>query len=279
MNDLKVMENSARSWLSYIFSALPSFLVKVILVVILIFAGRKIIQLICKSFEKIMKIRGTDPLLASFAQSFLKHFLYIVLFFLTIGVLGIRATSLMALLGTAGLAVGLALQGSLSDLAGGVLILIFKPFAKGDYISNTAGVEGVVDQIFILHTILTTADNKNIVVPNGQLAHSTIVNFSQNPVRRLDLTFNVAYDAPVDQVKDILGKVAAEHPLILKLPDRTNTIRLLSLNDSSVSFVFRVWVNNKDYWNVYYDCNETIKKALEENHIEIPYPKLDVYQK
>jgi len=277
LNDILLMENSVKSWLSYVASAAPSFAVKVIFLVICIFVGRKVIQLVSRSFEKIMELRGADPLLASFTQSFLKYFLHIVLFFVAIGILGIRATSLMALLGTAGLAVGLALQGSLSDLAGGVLILIFKPFSKGDFISNNAGIEGVVDQIFILHTVLTTVDNKNIVVPNGQLAHASITNFSQNPIRRLDMIFSVSYDAPTEKVKAVLNDVADKHPKILQ--DKPRTIRLSAFNDSSISFVFRVWVSNKDYWDVYFDCNETVRQRFAENGIEIPYPKLDVYQK
>jgi small conductance mechanosensitive channel len=271
------MKEIVSIWLKDLFSTAPSFLLRLAFVFLCIFVGRKLIRLICRSFEKIIELRGADPLLASFTQSFFKYFLNITLFFVVISILGIRATSMVAFLGTAGIAVGLALQGSLSDLAGGVLILLFKPFSKGDYISNNAGIEGIVDQIFILNTILTTTDNKNIVMPNGQLAHSVIINYSQNPVRRLDMVFAVSYDSPTEKVKEILTKIAEEHPKILNT--KVKTIRLVSFNDSSISFTFKVWVNSKDYWDVYYDCNEIVRKVFEENNIEIPYPKLDVHQK
>jgi small conductance mechanosensitive channel len=257
--------------------ALPTVLLKAIFVIICIFIGKKIIALLCRSITKLMELRGTDPLLASFAISFIKNFLYVVQFFLIIGVLGISATSFMALLGTAGLAVGLALQGSLSDLAGGMLILIFKPFSKGDYISNNAGIEGNVDRIYVLHTVLITTDNKAIIIPNGQLAHSTIINFSRHPIRRLDLTYTVSYNTPTNKVISLLTKIAEENPHIMQ--DKPKIIRLMSFNDSSLGFVFRVWVKNKNYWDVLFACNERVKEVFDENGIEIPYKKIDIYQK
>lgn len=215
-------------------------------------------------------------MLESFTSSIIKTILYVILFFIIVGVAGVKATSLVTVLGTAGIAVGLALQGSLANLAGGVLILFFKPFSKGDYII-TNGLEGTVEKIQILYSILYTIDNKVIIVPNGQLANNSIVNVTKNPERRLDLVFSVAYNTSIEKVKEILNKIANEHPNVLK--DKPINIRLGTQNTSSLDFIFRVWVKTEKYWDSNFDFIELVKKEFDLNNIEIPYQKIDIYHK
>ncbi len=171
----------------------------------------------------------------------------------------------------------MALQGSLSNLAGGVLILFFKQFSKGDYISNNGGIEGTVDQIHILYTTLITTDNKVIVVPNGQLANNAIINYSRKPERRLDMVFTVSYDTPIDKTKELLRQIAENHPAVLK--DKAITIRMAKQSASSLDYNFRVWVKSSDYWETLYDFNEEVKRVFDENGVEIPYQKIDIYNR
>ena len=276
VNRISGIEHFLKDWVLNLGKMLPDIVIKAVLVIVCLFVGTKIIKLLIAGLKKIMQMRDVDPLLQSFMASLIKTLLNVVLFFIIIGIIGVRATSLITVLGTAGLAVGLALQGSLANLAGGVLILLFKPFAKGDYIS-TNGIEGIVDQIHMLNSILVTLDNKVIVIPNGQLANNAITNFSRKPMRRLDLEYSVSYDTSIDKALEVMNKVAADHPKILQ--DQPMTIRLFRHNASSLDFVFRVWVRTEDYWNVMFDCNELVKKAFDANNIEIPYQKIDIYNK
>lgn len=229
------------------------------------------------TYKKTLEKKNVDPLLESFTVSLLKTIGYIALFFVVVSVIGIKATSLVTVLGTAGIAVGLALQGSLSNLAGGMLILFFKQFSKGDYISNNGGIEGTVDQIHILYTTLITTDNKVIVVPNGQLANNAIINYSRKPERRLDMVFTVSYDTPIDKTKELLKQIAENHPAVLK--DKAITIRMAKQSASSLDYNFRVWVKSSDYWETLYDFNEEVKRVFDENGVEIPYQKIDIYNR
>lgn len=207
----------------------------------------------------------------------IKTLMYVILFFLIVGIAGVKATSLVTVLGTAGLAVGLALQGSLANLAGGMLILFFKPFTKDEYIVASSGVEGTVDKIQILYTILTTPDNKVVIVPNSQLANNAITNVSRNPERRLDMVFSVSYDTPTEKVKEILNRIANAHPAVLK--EKPINIRMSVQNASSLDFIFRVWVKKEDYWTAKFDFTEIVKTEFDANNIEIPYQKIDIYRK
>lgn len=255
---------------------LPIIFGKLVAVIVVMILWPKISKLLLNTFKGIMMRRKVDPLLESFTTSIASTLLHIVLFFIIIGIAGIKATSLITVLGTAGLAVGLALQGSLANLAGGVLILFFKPFTKDDYIVSGA-IEGTVDKIQILYTILVTPDNRVVIVPNGQLANNAITNVSQKPIRRLDLTFSVAYDTPIQKVKEVLNKIAETHPAVLK--DHPVNIRLSVQNESSLDFICRVWVKKEDYWNTKFDFTEIVKEEFDKNNIEIPYRKLEVYSK
>ncbi|MGO5426349.1 mechanosensitive ion channel family protein [Fusobacterium mortiferum] len=255
---------------------LPTILLRGIVVIILLLFWSKLIDGVLNAYHKILRKKKIEPLLESFTSSIIKTILYVILFFIIVGVAGVKATSLVTVLGTAGIAVGLALQGSLANLAGGVLILFFKPFSKGDYII-TNGLEGTVEKIQILYSILYTIDNKVIIVPNGQLANNSIVNVTKNPERRLDLVFSVAYNTSIEKVKEILNKIANEHPNVLK--DKPINIRLGTQNTSSLDFIFRVWVKTEKYWDSNFDFIELVKKEFDLNNIEIPYQKIDIYHK
>lgn len=267
-----ILEN----FLTELFAVLPGLIIRVIVLLILFGVWPKILGMVLTAYKKTLEKKNVDPLLESFTVSLLKTVAYVTLFFIVVSIIGIKATSLVTVLGTAGIAVGLALQGSLTNLAGGVLILFFKQFSKGNYIAS-GSVEGTVDQIHILYTTLVTSDNKVIVIPNGQLANGTIINYSKKPERRLDMVFSVSYDTPTEKVKEILNKVADEHPAVIQ--EKGKTIRMAKQNASSLDFNFRVWVKNSDYWTTLYDMNEKIKDEFDKNGIEIPYQKIDIYNR
>ena len=271
------MHALVESFFTDILGVLPELVIRGLVLIVLFIAWPKLLGMVLTTYKKTLEKKKVDPLLESFTVSLLKTLAYIALFFVVVSVIGIKATSLVTVLGTAGIAVGLALQGSLSNLAGGVLILFFKQFSKGDYISNNGGIEGTVDQIHILYTTLITVDNKVIVVPNGQLANNAIINYSKKSERRLDMVFSVSYDTPTDKTKELLRQIAENHPAVLK--DKAMTIRMVKQTASSLDFNFRVWVKSSDYWDTMYDFNEEVKRVFDENGIEIPYQKIDIYNR
>ncbi len=250
--------------------------IKLGIIFLLLVVWPKFINIMSKIILRIANRKKVDVLLLTFSVSLFKTLMYILLLFIVIGILGIKATSLVTILGTAGIAVGLALQGSLSNVAGGILILFFKPFSNGDYISFS-NVEGEVIGIQIIYTKIKTADNQIVTVPNSQLSNTPVTNYTKNRERRLTLYYSASYDDPVDKVKAILNQVVDEEPKILK--DKPVLIRLFKHNASSLDYIFRVWVNREDYHEVTFNCNEKVRKYFEENGIEIPYDKLDIYQK
>lgn len=235
--------------------------------------GKKIINITKKIIDKSMDRKELDPSLKSFLGSFISALLYVFLIVITISTVGVQTSSLVAALGAAGLAVGLALQGSLSNFAGGVLIIIFRPFNVGDFI-EVGSMMGTVKEIQIFQTYLDTPDNKRVVIPNAQLSNNSLINYTRTPSRRVDLRFGVAYDSDILKVKNIITEIVESHQLIMK--DMERIVRLEQMADSSLIFVTKVWTLNEDYWTVYYDLNETVKEAFDKNSIEIPYPKMDV---
>ncbi|WP_163467892.1 mechanosensitive ion channel family protein [Fusobacterium sp. IOR10] len=265
-----------QSFFANVGSKLPSITFKIIWILAIIFLSKPLIRLVNRAGSSVMKKHKVDPLLKTFLLSLLNMVSYIFVFFLLIGGIGIQATSLITILGTAGIAIGLALQGSLTNLAGGILILLFKPFNKGDYIESDSG-SGLIDGIRILYTTIVTFDNRVIIIPNGALANSPVTNLSRNPERRLDLTICVSYDSDIDLVKKTLKDIADNHPQILH--EKPYIIRLLSHNSSSLDFVFKVWTPTLNYWNVKFDLMEEVVLKFRENDIEIPYNKLDIYNK
>lgn len=260
---------------------LPILAGKIIAFAILCFIWPKITNFVLRNFEKAMKLRDNDPLLISFLKSLIKTFMYIVLAFLLIGILGIKATSLVTILGTAGVAVGLALQGSLTNLASGILILFFKQISKGDVISSIDGsIEGVVKNIYILYTKIQQHNGPIITVPNSQIANAAIINYSRNPYRRLDLIYSASYDAPIDKVISVLNQVIEDEARIIKNdPEYPITISLSKQNASSLDYVFRAWVKKEDWYDTWLACNVNVKKYFDKNGIEIPYNKLDLYMR
>ncbi|WP_315523921.1 mechanosensitive ion channel domain-containing protein [Fusobacterium massiliense] len=260
---------------------LPILAGKLLAFLFLIFIWPKLTRLILRSIDRATSLKNSDPLLISFLKSLIKTFMYIALAFLLIGVVGIKATSLVTILGTAGVAVGLALQGSLSNLASGILILFFKQVSKGDVVSSLdKNIEGVVESIHILYTTIKQHNGPIIIVPNSQIANASIINYSRNPYRRLDLVYSASYDVPVDKVISVLQQVAENEEKIIKNnSDMPITISLTKQNASSLDYMFRAWVKKEDFLQATLDCNVNVKKLFDANNIEIPYNKMDLYIK
>ena len=260
---------------------LPMLAGKLVAFLVICFIWPKLTKFLVKSFEKAMSLRNNDPLLISFLKSLIKTLMYIALAFVIIGIIGIKATSLVTILGTAGVAVGLALQGSLSNLASGILILFFKQVSKGDFVSSLdKNIEGTVQSIHILYTIIQQPNGPVIIVPNSQIANASIINYSKNPFRRLDLVYSASYDDPVNKVISVLHQVIENEPRIIKdNPSMPITISLTKQNASSLDYMFRAWVRKEDYVDTMLDCNINVKKFFDKNGIEIPYNKLDLYMK
>jgi small conductance mechanosensitive channel len=243
--------------------------VKVIAALAILIIGLFIIKMIVRVSRRIMKKRGVDTTLQKFLGDLLGWTLKILLFVIVASQLGIETTSFAAIIGAAGLAIGLALQGSLSNFAGGVLIMIFKPYRIGDLI-EAQGVLGVVKEIQIFTTHLNTPENKLAIIPNGSLSNGNIINYTAEGHIRIDHTIGVSYDADIKQTKEVLMKILTNHPKVLKEP--APTVNVAELADSSVNFATRPWSKPEDYWDVYFDVLEQAKIELDAAGIEIPYP-------
>lgn len=243
--------------------------IKIIGAILIWIIGSWIIKKILKATRKIMTKSNYDESLQKFLINLLSWGLKIMLVITLLGTLGVPTTSFAAIIAAAGLAVGLALQGSLGDFAGGVLIMIFKPFKIGDLI-EAQGEVGVVKQIEIFTTKITGLSNREIIVPNGALSNGNIINYTTEGTRRVDLTFGVGYDSDIKKTKDVLMNVLTSHPKVLK--DPAPTVNVSELADSSVNFAVRPWANAEDYWAVYFGITEDVKEALDKAGIEIPYP-------
>ena len=236
--------------------------------------GLWIIRILIRSLKKGMEKSKMDESLSKFLGSFLSILLKILLLVTVATMLGIEATSFIAMLGAAGLAVGLALQGSLSNFAGGVLILVFKPFKVGDFI-DAQGFLGSVDSIQVLNTVLKTPDNKTIIIPNGALANGTITNFTTEPKRRVDMAFGIGYGDDIAKAKEVLRKLVNDDERVLKDPEPVVVVS--GLGESSVDFAVRVWCNAGDYWGIYFEMQEKVKLAFDLAGISIPFPQRDVH--
>ncbi len=246
---------------------------KIIASLIIFIVGSVIIKIVMRSLRKSRLMKKADATVARFTLNFISIALKIVMIVSIVAVLGVPMASVVTVIATAGAAIGLALQGSLSNLAGGIMILIFKPFRIGNYI-EASGHAGTVADIGIFYTVLTTPDNKEITIPNGTIMSDSVVNYSVHDTRRLDLTFGVAYGTDVERVKEILLDEAAKHSLVISEP--APFARLASQSDSSIDFALRVWVKSGDYWTVNFDLLESIHARFDAEKIEIPYNTLDV---
>ena len=247
---------------------------KLIAALAIFIIGKLLAGLIKSVIGKAMAKAKSDPILISFTSNIVYAALLAFVIIAALGQLGIETTSFIAILGAAGLAVGLALQGSLSNFAAGVLMIIFRPFKQGDFIEG-AGVAGVVEEIHIFNTVLRTGDNKTIIIPNAGLMNDNIVNYSSKPTRRLDLVIGIGYDDDIKKAKNVLSELMQQDPRILK--DPAPTLGLLELADSSVNFAVRPWVNSADYWAVHFDLLESIKLRFDQEGISIPYPQQDIH--
>lgn len=239
------------------------------------FIGGMVIKVLVNSFERILNKRDIDDSLKPFLKGIIKSLLRVMLVISVLGMLGIEMTSFVAILGAAGLAVGMALSGTLQNFAGGVMILIFKPFKNGDLI-EAQGHTGVVKEIQIFNTILKTPDNKTIIIPNGGLSTSSMINYSTEDQRRVDWSFGIGYGDKTEQAKDLLHKLMDEDSRILKTPAEP-FVAVSELADSSVNFAVRAWVKAEDYWSVFFDMNEKVYNTFNKEGINIPFPQMDVH--
>ena len=247
---------------------------KIITALLTLIIGLWIIGILTRSIGKGMDKRNVDPSLKPFIKSLINAVLKVMLIISVIGMVGIQATSFVAVLGAAGLAVGLALQGTLQNFAGGVIILLLKPFKVGDFVT-VSGESGTVNSIQIFNTFLKTPDNKVIIVPNGQAANSITTNFSAEETRRVDFTFGVGYGDSTQKTRETLIDLINADDRILKDPEPF--VAVSELGDSSVNFVVRVWVKGSDYWGVFFDMNESVYNKFNEVGLNIPYPQMDVH--
>jgi small conductance mechanosensitive channel len=236
--------------------------------------GAWIIRKSKRMLGRIFERKGTDTAISSFVQSIAGLAMTVVLIMITVGVLGIDTTSIAALLAGGGMAIGLALNGTVQNFAGGIMLLIFKPFKSGDFI-EAQGYSGTVSEVTITSTKLVTTDNRVIIIPNGILSNGTINNYSDQKFRRVDLTVDVEYGSSSEQVKDILNRLIENDVRILQTPAKP-FIALSALKESSVQFIMRLWVKTDDYWGVYYELTEKIYNELPKNGIMFPFPQLDI---
>ncbi len=236
--------------------------------------GSWVIKALVNAFNRVMDKNQTDESLKPFLKKLFSTLLKVLLVISVLGMLGVEMTSFIAILGAAGLAVGMALSGTLQNFAGGVMILLFKPFKVGDVL-EAQGFLGKVHEIQIFNTILKTPDNKTIIIPNGGLSTSSMTNYSTEPQRRVDWTFGIGYGDDVDQAKAVIKELCDQDSRILKDPELF--VAVSELADSSVNFAVRAWVNADDYWDVFFDLNEKIYKTFDQRGLNIPYPQMDVH--
>lgn len=247
---------------------------KVIGAIVVLIVGLWVVKKASKSISKLMEKRNIDSSLRPFLTSLISTILKALLVISVMGMVGIEMTSFIAILGAAGLAVGMALSGTLQNFAGGVMILIFKPFKVGDFI-DAQGYMGVVAEIQIFNTIITTVDNKTVIIPNGGLSTSSMTNFSTQETRRVDFVFGIGYGDDLDKAKSIIKTIAENDKRVLKDPEPF--VRMSEMADSSVNITARFWVEGIDYWDVYFDTMEEVYKQFNSQGINIPYPQMDVH--
>ena len=242
--------------------------------IIIYIVGKWVAKILRGIFRRVLLKSKVDPTLASFVVNVAYAVLVVFVIITAVDKLGVQTTSFVALLGAAGLAVGFALQGSLSNFASGVMIILFRPFKLGDFV-EAGGTAGVIESIDMLVTVLTTPDNKKIIVPNSTMMGGTIVNYSAHATRRVDMVFGIGYDDDLQKAKQALETILANHPLVLK--DPAPAVALGEFADSSVNFNVRPWVKTEDYWKVYSDIHETVKLEFDKQNISIPFPQQDVH--
>ncbi|MCH8492604.1 MAG: mechanosensitive ion channel [Idiomarina sp.] len=266
--------NELIEWFGENQEAILLFAAKFFVAIGILVAGMIIARVLTNTMTRRLDKSKIDNAVVSFMAGIIRTIIIIAALLMALSHVGVQTTSFIAILGAAGLAIGLALQGSLSNFASGVLIMIYRPFKSGDYV-EAGGVAGTVQRIELFTTVLKTPDNKMVVVPNSKITSSEITNYSQEPIRRVDMVIGVSYSADLKKTKEVLMQVITSDERTLQ--DPAPRVAVTALNDSSVDFIVRPWVNSGDYWPMYWDSMERIKNALDENDIGIPFPQMDVH--
>ncbi len=268
------MEEMLKSLLTTLGSAMIQYGTKILAALVILIVGLKLIKLLPKVFAKSKGFNKLNPSVQSFAKSATKLALKVILFITVAAIIGIPMTSFITLLGTFGVALGLALQGGLSNVASGIMILIFKPFGVGEFIDNHTD-SGTVTEISLFHTVLTTLDNRRVIIPNSKLTSDTVVNYSREPLRRVDMVVSTSYNDDIDKTLTLLKEFVSSHSKVLQ--DPAPFVRMTEMGASSLNYTIRVWVKAEDYWDTLFDLTEGVKKTFDANDISIPYGQLDVH--
>lgn len=275
------INKKANAFVEYLKTHIDTFIAfgfRILFAILMIIVGKIIIKLLLKICDRFFDRAGTEISVRKFLNSFIKAVLYIVLILVVCAQVGIETTSFIAVMGSAGLALGLSLQGSLSNFAGGILILLLKPFVVGDYIiDGGSGKEGKVSRIDLFYTHLITPDNKMVVIPNGTLANSNLTNLTTFDKRRVDIMVGISYSSDIKKAKELLEEIADKCQYVLK--EEKVEVFVNSLDSSQVTLGIRVWTKTTDYWDALFQLNETIKYTFDENDIEIPFDQLEVHVK
>ena len=246
----------------------------IVIAIVILIVGRWVAQFIRKIIVKILTKRNVDGTIVSFVASICYFLLLTFVIIAALDRVGIKTASFVVVIGAAGLAIGLSLQGSLANFAAGFLLILFRPFKEGDFIEG-AGTAGIVEDIQIFTTTLVTPDNKKVIIPNSKLTGDNIINYTAKGTRRVEWVLGVSYSDDLDKVRKVLQQIIDADERILKEPE--SMINVKEMADSSVNFVVRAWVNVPDYWNVFFDTNETVKKRFDAEDISIPFPQRDVH--
>lgn len=261
-------------WVTNNESAIIQGVINLIGAIFLLFVGLFIARITSAGFRRLLLSRKVDKTVTQFCSALLRYAMVSFAVIAALGRIGVETSSIIAVIGAAGLAIGLALQGSLANFAAGVLLVTLRPIRAGEY-ASVGAVAGTIEEVHIFSTTLRTSDNKVVVVPNGKIIAGEITNFSRQKERRVDITLGVSYDTSIEHVKNVLKTVVVLDPRIIH--SKGHTIRLNEFAPSSLNFVVRVWTENRHYWDVYYDLMENIKMALDANQIKMPYPQMDVH--
>ncbi len=268
------MQETLSSTLSSLVPQAISYTKMLVVAILVLVIGFWLIKKVTRGMKNLMEKRELDPTLTSFSMSVVNIALKVLLLISVISYIGIPMTSFVAILGAASLAVGMALQGTLQNFAGGVMLLLFRPFKVGDFV-ELSGFSGTVKEIQIFNTILTTGDNKVVMIPNGGISTSSLTNYSRLPERRVDLTFGIGYGDDIDKAYAAIKAVIDRKPEILSTP--APFMAVSNLGDNSVDIVVRIWTKSEDYWTVYFYMNEFVKKEFDKQGISIPFPQRDVH--
>ena len=266
--------NQASDWVARNDAILLQYIVNLAAALLILLVGYIAAKMISSTMVRVMEKRRVDTTITRFCGNMTHYAILTFVAIAALGRIGVQTASFVAIIGAAGLAIGLALQGSLSNFASGVLLILFRPLKTGEYV-EAAGTSGTVESVQIFTTVLMTPDNKMVVIPNANILNGNIINYSRTGTRRVDLVIGVSYKADLAQTRTVLQSVLEKESRLLKEPSAT--IGVSALADSSVNFVVRPWVKTEDYWDVYFDLHENIKIALDEAGIEIPFPQMDVH--